>query len=151
MLYSPALARPFLNIFCLSLVSIESIFRKHPLNLKLPNHHPHRPFSGKLAEWGPSGPEPNSSSHGSSSTLPRMTSHSSPNTEEGNHPHSTTTTHKYDCRLDHTMTRYVVAKSYPRTHTNMKTQIATLLSLNMHLITYTVQIGFCYCFPCMFA
>uniref|UniRef100_A0A4W5JQ55 Tumor protein p53 binding protein, 2a n=1 Tax=Hucho hucho TaxID=62062 RepID=A0A4W5JQ55_9TELE len=31
--------------------------------------------TGKLAEWGPSGPEPNSSSHGSS-TLPRMTSHS---------------------------------------------------------------------------
>ncbi|KAM9561302.1 apoptosis-stimulating of p53 protein 2-like isoform 1-T1 [Salvelinus alpinus] len=38
--------------------------------------------TAKLAEWGPSGPEPNSSSHGSSSTLPRMTSHSSPNTEQ---------------------------------------------------------------------
>ncbi|CAB1343627.1 unnamed protein product [Coregonus sp. 'balchen'] len=39
--------------------------------------------TGKLAEWGSSGPESNSSSHGSSSILPRMTSHSSPNTEQG--------------------------------------------------------------------
>ncbi|CAB1312632.1 unnamed protein product, partial [Coregonus sp. 'balchen'] len=38
--------------------------------------------TGKLAEWGPLGPESNSSSHRSSSTLPRMTSHSSPNTEQ---------------------------------------------------------------------
>uniref|UniRef100_A0A674A1I2 Tumor protein p53 binding protein, 2a n=1 Tax=Salmo trutta TaxID=8032 RepID=A0A674A1I2_SALTR len=33
--------------------------------------------TGKLAEWGASGPESNSSSHGSSSIVPRMTSHSS--------------------------------------------------------------------------
>ncbi|XP_030011365.1 apoptosis-stimulating of p53 protein 2a isoform X2 [Sphaeramia orbicularis] len=38
--------------------------------------------SSKLADWGSSGPESNTSSHGPASTLPRMTSHSNSNTEQ---------------------------------------------------------------------
>ncbi|KAM4607198.1 apoptosis-stimulating of p53 protein 2a isoform 2-T2 [Polymixia lowei] len=38
--------------------------------------------SSKLAEWGTSGPESNTNSHGPASTLPRMTSRSSPSAEQ---------------------------------------------------------------------
>ncbi|KAL0964444.1 hypothetical protein UPYG_G00323940 [Umbra pygmaea] len=51
----------------------------------LPSAHPDPPNKanpGKLADWVSSGPESNTSSHGSSSTLPRMSNHSSANKEQ---------------------------------------------------------------------
>ncbi|XP_074532305.1 apoptosis-stimulating of p53 protein 2a isoform X2 [Halichoeres trimaculatus] len=53
----------------------------------LPSHDPQSKAGtglqpSKMADWGSSGPESNTNSHGPASTLPRMASHSNSNTEQ---------------------------------------------------------------------